>query len=260
MADSLSVEEARDLPGLRLVLTAGVPGPWGEAAKAILHVKKIPYVRVRQVAGQPNDALREWTGQGNAPIAVYEDEPPRSGFAEILFLAERLAPTPALVPVDPAERAHMFGLAREICGEEGLGWSLRLVILHDVLGRPNAAEAPGYEIAARLGRRYGYSREAARAAPARAAGILDLLGRELGRQRDAGRRYFLGDSLTALDLYWATFAVLLAPLPNDVCPLPPFLRRQYENRDPVVARALDPALLDHRDAVYRDHLELPLDF
>ena len=31
----LSVEEAKNRSGLRLVLTRGVPGPWGEAAKAI---------------------------------------------------------------------------------------------------------------------------------------------------------------------------------------------------------------------------------
>ena len=51
LAHYLSVEEAISLKGLRLVLTRGVPGPWGEAAKAILHVKNIPYVRVAQTAG-----------------------------------------------------------------------------------------------------------------------------------------------------------------------------------------------------------------
>ena len=29
MSIYLEPDEARDLPGLRLVLTAGVPGPWG---------------------------------------------------------------------------------------------------------------------------------------------------------------------------------------------------------------------------------------
>ena len=45
MANYLSVEAAIPLTGLRLVLTRGVPGPWGEAAKAILHVKQIPYAK-----------------------------------------------------------------------------------------------------------------------------------------------------------------------------------------------------------------------
>ena len=31
----IDVETARTAPGLRLVLSAGVPGPWGESAKGI---------------------------------------------------------------------------------------------------------------------------------------------------------------------------------------------------------------------------------
>ena len=52
----LSVEQGIALPDLRLVLTRGVPGPWGEAAKAIFYVKKIPYVKVAQIAGENDDA------------------------------------------------------------------------------------------------------------------------------------------------------------------------------------------------------------
>jgi len=117
MGEWLDVEQARGLPGLRLVLTAGVPGPWGEAAKGIFHAKGIPYVRVRQDAGRENDALYEWTGQRNAPIAMYENEPARSGWVEILYLAERIAPQPSLIPADPDMRVRMFGLANELLGE-----------------------------------------------------------------------------------------------------------------------------------------------
>ena len=101
MAEYISVDEARKMSGLRLVLSPGVPGPWSEAAKGIFHVKGIAYVRVRQDGGQPNDTLREWTGYDNAPLAIYEDEPARGGWAEIVLLAERLAPTPRLLPADP---------------------------------------------------------------------------------------------------------------------------------------------------------------
>jgi len=51
MAEYLNVEDARKLSGLRVVLSPGVPGPWSEAAKGILYVKKIHYVRVRQNVG-----------------------------------------------------------------------------------------------------------------------------------------------------------------------------------------------------------------
>ena len=40
-------EDARARDGLRMVVVPGVPSPWGEAAKGILFVKKIPYVAVR---------------------------------------------------------------------------------------------------------------------------------------------------------------------------------------------------------------------
>ena len=35
-------------------------------------------------------------------------------------------------------------------------------------------------------------------------------------------------------------------------------RMAYVARDPVVRDAADPALLAHRDFVYREHLELPV--
>ena len=125
------IGEAIGRGGLRLVLTAGVPGPWGESAKGIFRVKKIPYLAVRQNAGQHDEELLGWTRQTSAPVAMYEDERPRSGWAEILFLAERLQPVPALLPRDPAERALALGLAHEICGEHGLGWTRRLMLLKD---------------------------------------------------------------------------------------------------------------------------------
>jgi hypothetical protein len=76
----LSVEEAISLPGLRVAFTRGVPGPWGEAVKAILSIKGIPFTPVVQEGGQPNEALVAWTGQSSAPVAVFGDErPARTG-------------------------------------------------------------------------------------------------------------------------------------------------------------------------------------
>src|SRR4051812_22037721 len=104
--DYLSVEDAMKRDGVRLVLTAGVPGPWGEAAKNIFHVKALTYAPVAQHAGMPNDELVGWTGCANAPVAIYNDEAPRSGWSEILMLAERLAAEPRLIPDDSEERAQ----------------------------------------------------------------------------------------------------------------------------------------------------------
>ncbi len=248
----VEVEAAIGLPGLRLVLSAGVPGPWGEAAKYILHVKRIPYTGVRQVGGTESEALRRWTGQSNAPIAIYGDEAPRSGWAEILGLAERLAPEPALVPSEPELRVRMFGLAHEICGERGFGWERRLMLL-SALGTGNDATRT-------LARRYGFSEQSAASAPGRSAEILLLLSKQLRAQRAIGSPYFVGERLSALDLYWAAFALMVEPLADEHCRLHPRMRDAYALRDPAVRAAADEILLEHRDFIYRSHLVLPLDF
>jgi hypothetical protein len=259
VARYLDVEEARRHPGLRLVLSAGVPGPWGEAAKGLFHVKRIPYVRVRQEPGEENAALREWTGHANAPIAVWADEPPRSVWSQKIWLAERLAPDPPLVPAAPAERALMFGLIHEIAGEAGFAWSRRLMMLHDALSLPLPDRHPVRVGLGRLGARYGYSPQAAAAAPARVVEILELLGQQLRRQRQRGSRFLVADALSALDVYWAAFAALVEPLPPELCPMPEPMRSSYRVTDPAIRAAVDPGLLEHRDRVYREYLELPID-
>jgi glutathione S-transferase len=246
-------EEARRHTGLRLVVVPGVPSPWGEAAKGILHVKRIPYVAVR--LDQGNAELREWTGETSGPVALYQDERPRSGWAEILLLAERLAPTPALVPPDPADRMQMMGLAHEICGEMGLGWCARNAAVHASLtGGGGFPEG----IARYLGEKYGYRPEEAALSVARVVDVLGLLGSRLRSQREAGSRCYLGDALTALDIYSATFMALFAPLPPEQCPMPDAMRAAFRSGDEAVAQALDPVLLEHRDFVYESFLELPL--
>src|SRR3954462_6769890 len=102
----VGVEEAINRGGLRMVAVGGVPSPWGEAAKGILHIKGIEWAAVRLV--YDSEPLAQWAGQRNGPVAIYEKERPRSGWAEILLLAERLAPTPSVLPKDPAQRALAF--------------------------------------------------------------------------------------------------------------------------------------------------------
>jgi hypothetical protein len=135
-----SVEEAIVRRGVRMVVVGNVPSPWGEAAKGILHIKGIEWAAVR--LAYDSEALQRWAGQRNGPVLIYNDERPRSGWAEILLLAERLAPAPPLIPAKADERALAFGLAHEICGEGGLGWSRRLQLIHAGLnnagGFPNA--------------------------------------------------------------------------------------------------------------------------
>jgi len=258
MAQYIEVDDAIGIPGLRVVLTPGVPGPWSEAAKGILYVKKIPYVKVRQELGGENLALKRWSAQTTAPVFAYNDERPRTIWSDQLYLAERLAPNPPLIPAKLEERVSMFGLANEICGENGLGWSRRLMLLRPALSDPHASEA-AKKSAAHLGNKYGYNPQAAEAAPARTAEIIGVLARQLESQRHKGGRFLVGNSLSALDIYWATFAALIEPLPNDLCAISNGFRRMYQCEDPLVRAALTPQLLAHRDFIYHEYLELPVD-
>jgi hypothetical protein len=107
----VSVDEAIKRSGVRIVVLGGVPSPWGEAAKGILHVKNIEWAAVRLV--YDSEPLKEWAGQRSGPILMYNNERPRAGWAEILLLSERLAPNPSLLPKDAADRALVFGLAHD---------------------------------------------------------------------------------------------------------------------------------------------------
>jgi glutathione S-transferase len=249
----LSVEEAIKRVGLRMVVVGDVPSPWGEAAKGFMHIKDIEWAAVR--LAYDSEPLKDWAGQRSGPVAIYEDERPRSGWAEILLLAERLAPIPSLLPTDPAERALVFGLAHEICGEAGLGWSRRLQLVH--AGLQNAGGFPAH-VAKYLGKKYGYSPEAAAASGPRVTQLLGMLGRRLKVQREAGSRYYVGDALTALDVYSATFIALFNPLPLEHCRMDSSARMAFETRDAQTEAALDPILFEHRDMMYGEHLELPL--
>jgi len=251
--DWVDVATAREQSGLRLVLSAGVPGPWGEGAKGIFHAKGIPFARVAQRPGGDNDALRAWTGRDDAPIAIWNDEKPRDGWIEIAMLAERIAPEPRLVPDCVEDRALVFGLGRELCGELGLGWCRRLMLVHQLM-----QTAPELPITRHLASRYGYDAKLAEAAPQRVIAILRAFSAQLAAQRARGRRHLVGDALSALDVWWATFAAMIEPLPPELCPMRPDTRAAYAVRDPAVLAATDSALLEHRDFVYRGHLEVPV--
>lgn len=254
----LSVAEARQLPGLRLVLTAHMPGPWGEAAKAVLSARNVKYVPVEQRVMERNDELFAWTGMRNAPIAVLDDEPPQSTWLEILMLAERLGSGPSLIPADPIERALMMGFATEICGQDGLGWSRRL----ELMGRATTRSPPasGSFDRQRMVRSYGVNSATIARAPARMIEIMKGLATQLHRQKAAGSDYLVGGQLTACDLHWATFSLFVSPLPPEQCAMPDFMRENYSHLTPELAAALDPILLSHRDRIFQKHVRLPLDF
>jgi glutathione S-transferase len=254
----LSVEQARGMPGLRLVLTAHMPGPWGEAAKYIFGARKVDFVPVEQLAMETNDDLFAWTGMRNAPIAMYENEPPQSTWLEILLLAERIGSGPSLIPEDPLDRALMMGISIEICSPDGFAWNRRL----EMMGRPSTRNPSGdskYDMK-RMTLSYGVSQENMDRAPGRMISIMQGLATQLKNQRDKGSEYFVGDRLSACDLHWAAFTGFIAPLSPEKCPMPDFMRDNYTHLTPELAEALDPILLEHRDRVYQRHIKMPMDF
>jgi glutathione S-transferase len=252
----LTVAEARSHPGLRLVLSAGAPGPWGIAARAVLNYRGVPWVAVRQELMQANEELVAWTGRRNAPVAVYNDEPAVDGWLEIAVLAERLGSGPSLFPADPLLRALAVGFTAEISGADGFGWSRRLsMALRNREAHLAAGGPPDPVMAA-----YGMTAEAIAAAPARVVGILQGLAAQLHRQAEAGSEWLVGESPSLADLHWAAFSQLVAPIDHANCPMPQSMRAIYESTTPEIAAAVDPVLIEHRDRVYARHIGLPLDF
>lgn len=250
----LSIDEGRKARGLRLVLVAGTPGAWGECIKAVYHVKGLAYQPVAQLMGEANEDLRDWTGQTSAPVAAYDDERIRIGWENMLWQAEQLAPEPPLIPKDARARAHMFGVLRELAGECGLAWDRRL---QSIAAAGGPAASPTL---ARLAAKYGYSEAEVEASKVRVAQVLSLCSDLLDEQRAAGSDYYIGRSLSALDLYSAVLvAVMVDPLPDALCPMPEAMRAGFMAPFDCLKSAR-PILLAHRDRIFERHLKLPMDF
>ncbi|MEM0952546.1 MAG: hypothetical protein AAGI24_00270 [Pseudomonadota bacterium] len=246
-----SVATARATPGLRLVVSEGVPGPWGEAIKSVLAYKKLDYLLAGQEVGGDNLELVSWTGQASAPVLAWDDLPPCTACVDQVLLAEQLAPDPALLPRDPGLRSEALGILFEMAGRYGVGWQRRLQITQAVLA---SGQAP--PMMQTMAARYGYSEEAAASAPAEIASRLDWLAERLGQQKQHKSRYLVGQALTAADLYVANFIGVLSPLPHELNPMPAPMRASYSLPGPTVPGEL----LSFRDFVYAEHIETPLTF
>lgn len=250
--DYVSIEAAQATTGLTLVVNAGVPGPWSESAKALFRHHQIPFLAVPQIPATANEDLLAWTGHRNAPIAIYPSEPPRTRALELLELAERLGLGASLMPKKRAGRIQVTGWVQEIAGERGFGWCARYLIFNQWASQmSDAARAanPMFEA-------YGYDESSQARMLERAQSFLSDLALAMKARTSA---YLIGDHLTAADLYWAYFSNLLAPLPVEVNPMKPSSRQAYEIPGQLLA-GYDPVILAHRDFIFDQHLQQPLDF
>ena len=78
----------------------------------------------------------------------------------------------------------------------------------------------------------GYNESDAKAAGEHTAASLKALATQLESQYARGVRYFVGEALSALDIYWTAFANLLDPLPKEQCPMPEAWRPEFRRHRP----------------------------
>ena len=255
----VSVEDARNADGLRLVLTGGLPAPWSEAAKGCFRVRNVSYMPVFQQGGGANEEILTWTGHRNAPTAMLDNEHARVSALDMINLAERMGSGTSLIPEDIDERVLMFGLLNEIAGENGLAWNARILmfkVMIDNTGEEAMADNP-------MLRDYHYDAAETATAPIKIIAILRRLTAQLHSQAKQDSRYFIGNRLSALDIYWACFSQMLDSLPADVNPMPDSLRQVWGLTRKAIQAAgydIDPALLQHRDYIFPNYLQWPLDF
>ena len=230
----VDLEKAKAASGLRLVLLTSAPSPWSDSVLALVAAKQLDAVAVRLAVGDAETA--RWSGIANAPAALFANELPRSGWAEILSLLERLAP--GHVPLE--HRVELFGLGHELLGERGLAWARRAMLVSRGLatdGREGLAPRAGQFLSGRYGHRpdeLDWARE-------RCVSLLRALDARL-----AGREFFY-EQLSALDVYCAACINGLLPLPDSIRALPARARAAFGWLEGAVAAAVTPALLAHRD-------------
>jgi glutathione S-transferase len=218
------------------------------------------------VAGVPVQAVRfrrgdaeqvAWAGARNAPVIVFDDEPPRTGWPQFARLADHLGGPGSVLPAVADDRVRVIGLLNELAGEDGLGWSSRLLMIHGSLVSGGARSFP-LPVAQYLARDYGYAPEKVDRARIRVADVMTTLRRQLARSHAAGHAYLVGDRVTALDVYAATFLTPLVGVSEDDCPaMLPLLRPAFvylrQQVEPVPE-----ALAAHRRFMFERHLAWPI--
>jgi glutathione S-transferase len=247
-------EDARNMKGVRVVLTQAAFGPWGQAVKKMLELKGIPYIPVAQLAGQPNEELVKWTGTRNAPTIVRDDEAPVTRWFDQIPYINNMSPKNSFIPVDSPSRIEMFGIVHEIAGEWGFGWCRRLMMF-DMTEK--ATKSAGKELAPMFNtmfNAYGFQAETAENAAPRVVDIIKTLSERLKAQKAKGSEFFVGKQLSAADIYWAAFSYMVELLPDDICPMPADMRELRECKDPRILAVKDPILIEHRNNVLRKYL------
>ncbi len=254
MIEFVEVAAAREATGVRIVVAGFIPSPWSEATKGLFRIAKVPVVAVRSLRGNPEIAA--WTGVDNVPIVLHEAEPARTNWAAITGLAARLAGPDVLLPSEPRARADMMGLLEMIAGEDGLGWNGRLAMIDTSISAGRGFPVP---VAGYLAKRYGFAPDTLAAVRDRVAAQLGILRERCIAQRALGHAYLAGPTISALDIYAATFATPLTELSEAACPkLSPMVRAGFDTARERLGDLLPPELAAHRAMILEQHLGWPI--
>lgn len=249
-AEFVDLATARTARGVRIVAPGFVPSPWSEAAKGLFRLQGVPVLVVRS---SRDPELVAWAQASNVPSVLFDDEPPRTVWSQLLTLAARLGPPGALLPLDLARRAEIVGLIHELAGEDGLGWNARLLMIHASL-TSNGARGFSLKVASFLAARYGYAASGLDAARAQIRATCTELAHRLG-----DRDYLTGDRPGALDVYAATFLTPLHPIPEADCPaLTPALRSAFATAYEDLGAEVPAELTAHRRRMFERHLAWPI--
>ena len=251
----ISLEEAANMKeGVRITFIPGLQAIYAEALKNICYVKKIEIIRVLhpfmgtdKVTGKDRQAeLYALTSQTSLPTMLYKEERPRNVWIEQLALAEKIGSpdSKSLIPENFKERADMFGLCSIVLGEDGLVWNMRIL-----------SDSP-------LARKYGYSVEASSEAPNKIAEIIKLIDTKLSAQKEKGSKFLIGDSLSAVDIYWSTVSMTVLPASLKIMPKTKqnegmLLAFEGISKIPQIAEATSELIHSHRDYILKTYCETP---
>ena len=251
----ITLEESGSMEkGTRVTFVPGVQAMYAEALKNICFVKNIPLTRVLhplmgvdKETGEDRQAkLYQLTSQTSLPTMFHDKERPRSVWTEQLALAERIGTndSPKLIPDNFEHRVEMFGVCAVVLGEDGLVWNMRIMM-----------DSP-------LAQKYGYSEEASAAAPGKIAEVIALIDNCLKVQEKNGSSYLIGDSLTALDVYWATMSMTILPVPLEIMPKTQQNQGmlgffEMNSKIPEIANVLSNRIRDHQQYILTTYCETP---
>ena len=247
----VELERAQSASGVRIVTSGVAPSPWSEAAKGTFRVAGIPVLLVRR--GRDTVAIDAWTGATNTPVVFNDHDPPRVSWAAIVALAARLAPNTVL-PEPPAARAELMGALELVAGEDGLGWNVRMSMIHAGLETKGERGFP-LPVATYLASRYGHT-------PQRAARLRDRIVQQLQilETRLERKTYFGGTTPNALDVYVATFLSIVSPLDEATCPnLGATMRKAFAAGAADIGPLLPSTLVALRARMFAEHLAWPID-